>query len=573
MASSISGSVGEGGQNQAEDVRTVSTLLNKILSSPLPVSDQVSDALIQAIRDFQQDFLSNPDGRIDVNGRTWRELTAAVANLDGGGPEEPITEGEINVGGAGAAWTARHQWNDSYEAEYSRWVKQLFANKKGSLAACLRNPAGNSLYTDEDRNNSIFCDCADLPYLLRAYFSYKKKLPFSFNISISGSRYTNNNKPGKRSSFLKSSSFSSLARTISNSVHSGFFRFFWTTENTDTYLCQVNRESVVPGTIYYDANGHLLVVSRVDDDGTVWFVDSHPDNSLSSKRFGEHLSRGYCRQGGGFRRWRQQEITNSGTFVLTYNRNTRFFDAGQSQCQSSYRVDGLDLNYHQWVKRTLATGGGRVDPVKEMQQQLSALEEALQERVASVEAALALNIHKKAHPSSLPYNIYGADGEWEAYSTPGRDARLKAQIRGLFNLIKQSVTAVASGNHPYEFTGTVRDLLREYDSIWQTSASSIQIHYTNSAGTKVPLALGELMDQLFKLSFDPYHCPELRWGDTDAGTCSDNSDKRRWYDQEQRLRNVIEPDNSAHTTLDWGPVNTPDIHVGKLLARLKEQYT
>jgi hypothetical protein len=572
--SEITGSVGEGGQNRPQDVRIVYALFNKI-SSPLLVSDQVSAELIAAIRDFQKSFLSRPDGRIDAGGRTWRELTAAAANPGGHPPPvEPPSNpgGEINVGGAGAAWTARHQWSDSYEAEYSRWVEQLFADRKGSLAACLRNPAGNSLYSDEDRNLSIFCDCADLPYLLRAYFSCKKRLPFSFNSSISGGRYTSGNQPGSRSSFLSHSSFVSLARAISNSVHSGFFRFAWDTENTDTYLCQVNRSSIAPGTVYYDANGHLLVVSSVEADGAVRFVDAHPDNSLTSKRFGEYLSRGYCRQGGGFRRWRHQEVSSSGSFTLTSNRNSRFFDSGQSQCQSSYHVDGLDLNYHQWVKRMLTTGSGRIDPVHELRQQLAALDEALQERAASVEAALAQGIHRKAHPSSLPYNIYGTDGEWEAYSTPGRDARLKAQIRGLCNLMQQSVTAVAGGNHPYEFSGSASALVREYDALWQASTASIQVRYSNSAGAKVTLNVGQIMDRLFKLSFDPYHCPELRWGDTEAASCPDGSDKRRWYDREQRLRNVIDPDNSAHTTLDWGPSATPDIHVGELLARLKEQY-
>ena len=573
-SSEITGSVGEGGQNRPQDLRIVYALFNKILSTPLVVSDQVSAELIAAIRSFQQGFLSRPDGRIDAGGRTWRELTAAAADPGGNPPVEPPPNpgGEINVGGAGAAWTARHQWSDSYETEYSRWVEQLFVDRKGSLAACLRNPSGNSLYSDEDRNLSIYCDCADLPYLLRAYFSYKKRLPFSFNSSISGGRYTSGNQPGSRSSFLGYSSFASLARAISNSIHSGFFRFAWDTENTDTYLCQVNRSSIVPGTVYYDANGHLLVVSSVEADGAVRFVDAHPDNSLTSKRFGEYLSRGYCTQGGGFRRWRHQEVSSGGSFTLTSNRNSRFFDSDQSQCQSSYHVDGLALNYHQWVKRMLTAGSGRIDPVHELRQQLAALDEALQERVASVEAAIAQGIHRKAHPSSLPYNIYGTDGEWESYSTPGRDARLKAQIRGLCNLITQSVTAVAGGNHPYEFSGSASALVREYDALWQTSTANIQVRYSNSAGAKVTLNLGQIMDRLFKLSFDPYHCPELRWGDTEAASCPDGSDKRRWYDQEQRLRNVIDPDHSAHTTIDWGPSEPPDIHVGKLLARLKEQY-
>ncbi|RWX46789.1 hypothetical protein H206_01804 [Candidatus Electrothrix aarhusensis] len=576
----ITGSVGQGGQNRPSDVRIVYALFNNILASPLAVSDQVSAELIQTIKNFQQPFLSRPDGRIDVGGRTWRKLITATEMPDtetpggGGEPVDPVDpNAEINVGGTNAAWIAYHQWNESYEAEFARWVEQLFVDKKGSLAACLRNPEGNSLYSDEDRNNNLFSDCADLPYLLRAYFSYKKKLPFSFNSSISGSRYSNNNKPGSSRSFLSYSSFSRMARTISNSVHSGFFRFFWTMEKTDTFLCQVNRESIVPGTVYYDANGHVLVVSRVDDDGTVWFVDAHPDNSLTEKRFGSYLSRGSCKQGGGFRRWRHQDVSSSGNFTLTNNSTSPFFDEEQSQCQDSYEVDGLELDYHQWVKRMLATGSGKVDPIKEIQQQLTALDQALQDRVASIAAAVSHNIHKKTHPSSLPYNIYGTEGDWEAYSTPGRDARLRAQVREMFNLIKDSVSAVAQGDHPYAFEGTAADLLRQFGSIWQESTDSIRIGYGDSSGKTVTLTLGNIMERLFLLSFDPYHCPELRWGDVDTASCPDGSSKRWWYEQEQRLRNVIDTDHRVNTTLDWGPVNTPDIDVGALLELLKREYS
>ncbi|MCI5211669.1 MAG: hypothetical protein D3910_23460, partial [Candidatus Electrothrix sp. ATG2] len=296
------------------------------------------------------------------------------------------------------------------------------------------------------------------------------------------------------------------------------------------------------------------------------------DNSLTGKRFGAYLSRGYCKQGGGFRCWREQKVSSSGSFVLTSNSNSRFFDSGKSQCQSGYRVDGVDLNYHEWVKRMLTTGSGRIDPVREIRQQLAALDQALQERVEAVEVAVLRGIHQKSHPSSLPYNIYGAEGEWESYSTPGRDARLKAQVREMFNLIKQSVAAVASGNHPYEFTGSAEELVREYDALWRTASSDIQVRYTDSGEDKVTLNLGEIMDWMFKLSFDPYHCPELRWGDVDASTCPDGSSKRWWYEQEQRLRNAIDKDNQVNTTLDWGPEQTPDIHVGNLLERLLQQY-
>ena len=91
---SLTGSVGQGGINHADDVRTVYELFNKILPAPLPVSGQVTDALLQAVLDFQRGFLSHPDGRIDVNGRTWRELSAAAER-----PEAEELSGSVGQGG------------------------------------------------------------------------------------------------------------------------------------------------------------------------------------------------------------------------------------------------------------------------------------------------------------------------------------------------------------------------------------------------------------------------------------------------------------------------------------------
>lgn len=100
MANFITGSVGQGGQNLADDVRTVYALFNKILPTPLEVGDVSSTELLRAIRDFQEGFLSRPDSRIDVGGRTWRELTAAAER-----PEE-IT-GSVGQGGRNRARDVR----------------------------------------------------------------------------------------------------------------------------------------------------------------------------------------------------------------------------------------------------------------------------------------------------------------------------------------------------------------------------------------------------------------------------------------------------------------------------------
>ena len=46
------------------------------------------------------------------------------------------------------------------------------------------------------------------------------------------------------------------------------------------------------------------------------------------------------------------------------------------------------------------------------------------------------------------------------------------------------------------------------------------------------------MRRLFAMSFDPYHCIELRWGagGEERESCPDSESKLKWYEAEQRLR-------------------------------------
>lgn len=70
----LGGSVGAGGKNAPADVTLVEQLLHDAGLDPGPVDGNATAALAEAIRAFQQRFLAEPDGRVDPNGRTFREL-------------------------------------------------------------------------------------------------------------------------------------------------------------------------------------------------------------------------------------------------------------------------------------------------------------------------------------------------------------------------------------------------------------------------------------------------------------------------------------------------------------------
>jgi hypothetical protein len=70
----LGGSVGQGGRNDADDVRLVQQLLTDRGEDPGPVDGLIGPRTIAAIRAFQGRFMASPDGRVDPGGRTIREL-------------------------------------------------------------------------------------------------------------------------------------------------------------------------------------------------------------------------------------------------------------------------------------------------------------------------------------------------------------------------------------------------------------------------------------------------------------------------------------------------------------------
>lgn len=70
----IGGSVGQGGKNDHDDVELVQQLLADSGIDPGAIDGICGAKTIAAIRKFQSRFLRSPDGRVDPDGRSFREL-------------------------------------------------------------------------------------------------------------------------------------------------------------------------------------------------------------------------------------------------------------------------------------------------------------------------------------------------------------------------------------------------------------------------------------------------------------------------------------------------------------------
>jgi hypothetical protein len=94
IMANIGDSVGEGGKNEEQDVLVVQQLLNAHVGAlglaPLKEDGVIGIRTNGAIRKYQAHVLGmgEPDGRVDVGGRTWRSL----AEGGGAAPAKPASQ-------------------------------------------------------------------------------------------------------------------------------------------------------------------------------------------------------------------------------------------------------------------------------------------------------------------------------------------------------------------------------------------------------------------------------------------------------------------------------------------------
>ncbi len=419
----------------------------------------------------------------------------------------------------------------------------------------------------------VFSDCADLPYVLRGYFAWKNGLGYEYPKSVTYANAKNEKKPdGNNRDIRYSLSGNNVTATTSikngddinnvlkstvNAVSTAMFRVHpkhqgKTGDKSDFYSPKISRESIRPGTVMYDPAGHVAVVYKVTKTGRIFLIDGHPDNSLTLAMYGAKFIRSRPAAGAGFKNWRPMEMTSENMckpkgaeeiddFSLEqyYGTNKKVDDDNWKKAEF-YNKNGDKELYYDYVRSALTVGDARYDPVDELRMMLLGICFDIKDRVRAVASC---RITDKFHPEKLPENIYGTEGEWETYSTPSRDARLKASMVEAMDYVKMFVEGHKNKNPKifYEGSDLVGDLLKTY----KEHTAKCKVSYTNSVGKKVFLNTDDVFKRVFNMSFDPYHCPELRWGATtpeELKSCQDSANKKEWYKAQSRLRNAHERD-------------------------------
>ena len=464
-------------------------------------------------------------------------------------------------------------WTAADERGFGEFLTSIGDSDCRTVDQCLHGP-GNPFRASDPEGIYFRSDCADLPYVLRFYYAWKRGLPFAYVSVVEPRGHTRDIRYTARGNAVAervtvqggSQSGYAVIETLRDAISSATFRIDPELEEPlpqDLYSPAITPASIRPGTVIYDPNGHLASVYRVDPDGRIHYLDAHPDNALTRGFYDLRFVRASPGMGAGFKNWRPVQLVGAtrgadgiysgGHVVMPANKAIadysveQFFGNGprppddRDWREGSFTLNGQAMDYYDYVRARLAGGKLEFDPVREVRDMVASNCADLHYRTDAVKLAIDAGLMNAPEPYRLPPNIYGTEGDWETFSSPSRDARLKTAFKELRDSVGRFMTLYQANDPRLKYAGQnlAVDMLTAYDR----EAAACKIGYTRSDGSQVAFGYEDARKRLFAMSFDPYHCIERRWGAGDIrelATCTDGTTKRAWYAAEQGLRNQLD---------------------------------
>jgi hypothetical protein len=78
----------------------------------------------------------------------------------------------------------------------------------------------------------------------------------------------------------------------------------------DFYSPKIQPGSIHAGTTIYDINGHVMIVYDVTPDGSILYMDAHPDESVTRGAYGPQVPKAQS-LGGGFKNFRPLKLVGA----------------------------------------------------------------------------------------------------------------------------------------------------------------------------------------------------------------------------------------------------------------------
>jgi hypothetical protein len=535
---------------------------------------------------------------------TWQAiLVRKGASADCAAVTREIVVHRKAQGGPGkkkGVWPVRDAWDRKTENLYSAWIEKLFdapleeAPSWKAMHEVLRDKSRNVLFNhlglrEDEKGLVIQPDCADVPYFLRAYFAFKMGLPFGYAKCTRGEggqaprcpqwwNIENEEPPPVPPELQAQQAFGLFAMpvatpiprlprkpqglvpgfgyylrtTIANAVHSGNGRTAADDDKTDYYPVPLSEDSLRPGTIYADPYGHLLIlVKRVpqtgDGAGVFLAVDGQPDGTVARKRFwrGNFLFAQDPALGSpGFKHFRPVVREKNGTLRRLTNA-----EIAKNPDYANYSLDQSTIEVEAFYDRMDDVMSPKpLDPARALKEAITALEEQVNARVASVENGRKYHVgggREVAMPDGA--SIFETTGAWEDFATPSRDLRLLIAI----DVVRGFPERVARRPERYAMPSgkSAAEVKAELDAMLAEELAARKFSYTRTDGSAWSLALKDVLDRTpaLEMAYNINDCVELRWGAADASeeaaTCKRRapaaqqkkmSDYRAWFSERRR---------------------------------------
>ncbi|MBQ9394822.1 MAG: C40 family peptidase [Proteobacteria bacterium] len=439
-------------------------------------------------------------------------------------------------------WNVTREWTPAEETLFSAFMERLFdypdepdktwTNLGDVLRDKDHNIFFNSLGQNEESNLKLRPDCADLPYMLRSYFAWKRGLPMAVRKCGRG---TKDSAPKcGRPTFVQNTSFSGNEAKRYNSyalhvggyeVHSGNARTALTDSNTDFYPVELTRSSLRPGLTYADPHGHLLMIAHYTPDtpevpGSLLSVDAQPDGTITRKRFwkGNFLFDPEMKNvGAGFKAFRpivdnhqltNEELNDQSGFVP--------YSDEQNVVEKEVFYDRVEAAIHPKPLDIPAAVAELTD----------ALHESAERRVLNVQNGddYVRNNGVSSMIMPLGYAVFETSGPWEDFATPSRDMRMLIAIDAVRDFPDQIRRNAA--RYGLNDDDAIQKAVAEAQSAMDEVLAKYTITYMNSAGNPVTITMKTIVERVenLEMAYHPADCNEVRWGtpenDPEYATCS-----------------------------------------------------
>ena len=474
------------------------------------------------------EFKAGPEGKYHVS----VSAGSSSASLDFSVSAKPAQSVSNSV------WKTEHSWNSKMEALYSAWVNALFYNDDEraswtALQEVTQNREGNFLYNylslnEDDASGKIKVlmqpDCADNPFYLRAYFSWKLGLPFGYHECDRGTL----GRPPKTGRWVTNESvisktnpvqkFNTFVRMVMNGVHSGTARTALNDENSDYYPVPLTAEALRPGVVFADPYGHTLILVRriaqtSDKPGVLLSVDAQPDGTVGIKRFwkGNFLFNTSEVVGEpGFKAFRPIVIKDGKLKLLKTNE----INAETGLIPFSLQQKKMESNaFYHTMERII--NPKPLDPETALLDLIQALHEQLVVRVTSVANG---ETYMKAHPGVVipmpgsTSGVFQAGGQWEDFSTPNRDLRLLIAMDAVLDFPDKIMRSPDDFKFP--MLQSPEHVKKNLEALLAKKLSELSITYVRSNGTEKTLTIAEILKRkdAFEMAYNPNDGAEIRWG-------------------------------------------------------------